>query len=138
MDIKLKKWFSNPDGKTRYKIVLPQSDFVEGTCPTKEVHLTANIQVVKDDTIQGSAKYNLTLFGEERAKYLERLNVPTTGLSWQREALNVANGITQATTEYMKKGDLLAVLEKVLRLEFADTEKYSNVFKTYFKGLKLK
>lgn len=138
MEIKLKKWFSNPDGKTRYKIVLPQSDFVEGTCPTKEVCLTGYIQVVKDDTIKGSAKYNLTLFGEERVKYLEQLNIPTTGLSWQRETLNVATGIHQATTEYMKKADLLAVLEKVLRLEFADTSRYSNVYKACFTGLKIK
>lgn len=137
MEIKLKKWFTNPDGKTRYKIVLPQSDFVEGTCPTKEVRVTADFQVVKDDTITGSAKYNLTLFGEERVKYFQELGIPTTGLSWQREALNVANGITQATSEYMKKAELLAVLEKVLRLEFTG-EKYSTVFKTYFKGLKLK
>ena len=135
MEIKLKKWFENPDGKTRYKVVVPAENFVE--CPTKEVHFTAGIQVVKDDTIENPAKYNLTLFGEQRVQWLKDLGILTTGLSWQRETLNIANGITQATTIYMKKKDIVAVLEKVMPLEIADMGN-NPMTKPEFCNLKLK
>ncbi len=116
MEIKLKKWFVNGD-KTRYKVVLPASNFVEFPEGVKEVHFSANIQVVKDDSVPGTANYMLTLFGENRVQWLKDLGIKTTGLSWRREVLNTANGIHQATTEYMKKKDLIAVLEKVMPLE---------------------
>lgn len=116
MEIKLKKWFVNGD-KTRYKVVLPASNFVEFPEGVKEVHFSANIQVVKDDSVPGTANYMLTLFGENRVQWLKGLGIKTTGLSWRREVLNTANGINQATTEYMKKKDLIAVLEKVMPLE---------------------
>lgn len=135
MEVKLKKWFENPDGKTRYKVVVPAENFVE--CPTKEVHFTACIQVVKDDTIDNPAKYNLTLFGEQRVQWLKDLGIPTTGLSWQRETLNIANGINQATTEYMKKKDLISLLEKVMPLEIGEMSK-NPMTKPEFCNLKLK
>lgn len=116
MEIKLKKWFVNGD-KTRYKVVLPASNFVKFPEGVKEVHFSANIQVVKDDSVPGTANYMLTLFGENRVQWLKDLGIKTTGLSWRREVLNTANGINQATTEYMKKKDLIAVLEKVMPLE---------------------
>ena len=116
MEIKLKKWFVN-GGKTRYKVVLPASNFVEFPENVKEVCFSAGIQVIKDDSVPGTANYMLTLFGEDRVQWLKDLGIKTTGLSWQRETLNTANGISQATTEYMKKKDLIAVLEKVMPLE---------------------
>lgn len=116
MEIKLKKWFVNGD-KTRYKVVLPASNFVKFPEGLKEVRFSANIQVVKDDSVPGTANYMLTLFGENRVQWLKDLGIKTTGLSWRREVLNTANGINQATTEYMKKKDLIAVLEKVMPLE---------------------
>lgn len=116
MEIKLKKWFVNGD-KTRYKVVLPASNFVKFPEGVKEVYFSANIQVVKDDSVPGTANYMLTLFGENRVQWLKDLGIKTTGLSWRREVLNTANGINQATTEYMKKKDLIAVLEKVMPLE---------------------
>ena len=64
-------------------------------------------------------------------------NVNTTGLSWQRETLNIANGITQATTIYMKKKDIVAVLEKVMPLEIADMGN-NPMTKPEFCNLKLK
>ena len=81
------------------------------------MYFSANIQVVKDDSVPGTANYMLTLFGENRVQWLKDLGIKTTGLSWRREVLNTANGINQATTEYMKKKDLIAVLEKVMPLE---------------------
>lgn len=116
MEIKLKKWFVNGD-KTRYKVVLPASNFVEFPEKVKEVHFSAGIQVIKDDSVPGTANYMLTLFGENRVQWLKDLDINTTGLSWQRETLNIANGINQATTEYMKKKDLISLLEKVMPLE---------------------
>ena len=116
MEIKLKKWFVNGD-KTRYKVVLPASNFVKFPEGVKEVYFSANIQVVKDDSVPGTANYMLTLFGENRVQWLKDLGIKTPGLSWRREVLNTANGINQATTEYMKKKDLIAVLEKVMPLE---------------------
>ena len=116
MEIKLKKWFVNGD-KARYKVVLPANNFVEFPEGVKEVHFSAGIQVVKDDSVPGTANYMLTLFGENRVQWLKDLGIKTTGLSWQREVLNTANGISQATTEYMTKKDLISVLEKVMPLE---------------------
>ncbi len=135
MVVKLKKWFENPDGKTRYFIALPGENFVE--CPTAEVLFSANIQVVKDDTIEGNKKYNITLFGKERVEWLKELGIPTTGLSWQRETLNTANGITQATTEYMQKKDAVAVLEKIMPLE-VEFARNNALIKPEFRNLKLK
>ena len=116
MEIKLKKWFVNGE-KTRYKVVIPASNVVKFPEGVKEVYFSANIQVVKDDSVPGTANYMLTLFGENRVQWLKDLGIKTTGLSWRREVLNTANGINQATTEYMKKKDLIAVLEKVMPLE---------------------
>ena len=65
MEIKLKKWFVNGD-KTRYKVVLPANNFVEFPEGVKEVHFSAGIQVVKDDSVPVTANYMLTLFGENR------------------------------------------------------------------------
>ena len=87
MEIKLKKWFVNGD-KTRYKVVLPASNFVKFPEGVKEVYFSANIQVVKDDSVPGTANYMLTLFGENRVQWLKDLGIKTTGLSWRREVLN--------------------------------------------------
>ena len=58
MDIKFKKWFTNGD-KTRYKVVLPSSDFTN--LPTREVAIGLEFQVIK-----GDGGYRLSLFGERR------------------------------------------------------------------------
>lgn len=135
MEIKLKKWFVNGD-KTRYKVVLPASNFVEFPEGVKEVHFSAGIQVVKDDSVPGTANYMLTLFGENRVQWLKDLGIKTTGLSWQREVLNTANGINQATTEYMSKKDLISVLEKVMPLEIIASNNNS-LTKPMFRNLTL-
>ena len=85
MDIKFKKWFTNGD-KTRYKVVLPSSDFTN--LPTREVAIGLEFQVIK-----GDGGYRLTLFGERRKGWLESVGVTPTGLSWCDETLNLANGI---------------------------------------------
>lgn len=134
MEIKLKKWLSNPDGKTRYKVVLPGSNFVER--PTKEVYFTNCVQVVKDNTIDSPAKYSLTLFGEDRVNLLKELGIKTTELSWQRTTLNIANGINQATTEYMKKKDIISLLEKVMTFE-VEYSKRIGIMEPEFRNLVL-
>ena len=135
MEIKLKKWFVSGD-KTRYKVVLPACNFIEFPADVKEVYFTAGIQVVKDDSISGTANYVLTLFGENRVQWLKDLGILTTGLSWKGEPLDPANGISQATTEYMKKKDLIAVLEKVMPLEITNSNN-NEMTKPIFKNLKL-
>ena len=133
--MKLKKWFENPDGKTRYKISLPAENFVE--CPVSEVEFTACLQVVKDDTIESNEKYNFTVFGKERVEWFKELGVKTTGLSWQKETLNIANGIDQATSVYMKKKDIVELLERFMPYEIENL-KYNALVKPEFSNLKLK
>ena len=135
MVVKLKKWFENPDGKTRYKISLPAENFVE--CPVSEVEFTACLQVVKDDTIESNEKYNFTVFGKERVEWFKELGVKTTGLSWQKETLNIANGIDQATSVYMKKKDIVELLERFMPYEIENL-KYNALVKPEFSNLKLK
>ena len=135
MEIKLKKWFVSGD-KTRHKVVLPACNFIELPDHVKEVYFTAAIQVVKDDSVPGTANYVLTLFGENRVQWLKDLGILTTGLSWKGESLDPANGISQATTEYMKKKDLIAVLEKVMPLEITNSNN-NEMTKPMFKNLKL-
>lgn len=130
MEIKLKKWFANGD-TTRYKVVIPASEFVD--YPYKEVQITAFFQVIKKEGIG----YRLTLFGQSREGWLENCGVTPTGLSWKEETLNIANGINQWSSPWMKKKELMAVLEKAVPMEI-DHWKYITVNNPVFSNLKLK
>ena len=131
MEIKFKKWFSNPDGKTRYKVVLPADNFAN--LPTKEVAIGLEFQVMKSEG-QG---YRLTLFGERRMGWLESVGVTPTGLSWKDETLNLANGIHQASTPWMKKKELVAVIEKIMPMEI-NSWRTNDLIKPHFRNLVLK
>ena len=131
MEISLKKWFSNPDGKTRYKVILPAENFV--SLPTKFVAIGMEFQVMKSEG-QG---YRLTLFGERRMGWLESVGVTPTGLSWKDETLNLANGIHQASTPWMKKKELVAVIEKIMPMEI-NSWRTNDLIKPQFRNLELK
>ena len=128
MDIKFKKWFTNGD-KTRYKVVLPSSDFTN--LPTSEVSIGLEFQVIK-----GDGGYRLTLFGERRKGWLESVGVTPTGLSWCDETLNLTNGISQWSTPWMRKKDLVAVIERIVPLEIASWRD-NDLIKPQFRDLKL-
>lgn len=112
MNARLEKWFSNPDGKTRYKIALDAENFTN--CPTKKVLFTAGLQVVKDDAIQSTAKWSLTVFGEERVKWFVELQIPVEHLPWEKNTLAIANGIHRADTPNMRKKDLMDIINKIM------------------------
>jgi hypothetical protein len=128
MVIKFKKWFEN-NGLTRYKIILPAENFKN--LPGKELAISANFQVIK-----GEEGYRLTLFGEGRDGWLENVGITPTGLSWKDETLNLANGIHQWSTPWLKKKDLLAVIEKIIPLEVASW-KNNSLIKPEFRNLEL-
>jgi hypothetical protein len=130
MEISLKKWFSNPDGKTRYKVILPAENFV--SLPTKFVAIGMEFQVMKSEG-QG---YRLTLFGERRMGWLESVGVTPTGLSWKDEILNSTNS-HQASTPWMKKKDVMAVIEKIMPLEI-NSWRTNDLIKPHFRNLELK
>jgi hypothetical protein len=135
MNARLEKWFSNPDGKTRYFIVVDGDEFVE--CPVKKVRFAAGLQVVKDDAIQSTAKWSLTVFGEERVQWFVDLQIPIEALPWERQTLAIANGIKRADTPNMKKAELLAIINKIMVREVEYMSRNS-LIKPEFRNLKLK
>jgi hypothetical protein len=135
MNARLEKWFSNPDGKTRYKIAVDAEDFVE--CPAKKVLFSAGLQVVKDDAIQSTAKWSLTVFGEERVQWFVDLQIPIEALPWERQTLAIANGIKRADTPNMKKAELLAIINKIMVRE-VEYMSHNSLIKPEFRNLKLK
>lgn len=135
MNARLEKWFSNPDGKTRYKIAVDADNFVE--CPTKKVLFSAGLQVVKDDAIQSTAKWSLTVFGEERVQWFVDLQIPIEALPWERQTLAIANGIKRADTPNMKKAELLAIINKIMVKEVEYMSRNS-LIKPEFRNLVLK
>jgi hypothetical protein len=135
MNARLEKWFSNPDGKTRYKIAVDAENFVE--CPTKKVLFSAGLQVVKDDAIQSTAKWSLTVFGEERVQWFVDLQIPIEALPWERQTLVIANGIKRADTPNMKKAELLAIINKIMVRE-VEYMSHNALIKPMFRNLKLK
>ncbi len=135
MNARLEKWFSNPDGKTRYKIAVDADNFVE--CPTKKVLFSAGLQVVKDDAIQSTAKWSLTVFGEERVQWFVDLQIPIEALPWERQTLAIANGIKRADTPNMKKAELLAIINKIMVKEVEFMSRNS-LIKPEFRNLVLK
>ena len=112
MNARLQKWFSNPDGQTRYRIILDADEFVE--CPTKFVRFSAGLQVVSDSRCDTPARWQLTVFGEERVQWFVDLGVEIESLPWEKEVLNTANGIHRADSKYMRKKDLMELLNKVM------------------------
>ena len=131
MIVKLKKWFTNLNEElTRYKVVLPAENFAN--CPGKEVLVSLGVQVIK-----GDLGYRLTLFGESREGWLECAGLNPTGLSWKDEVLNTANGINQFSTPWMKKKEVIEVLEKVMPFEVASWKK-SPFIKDEFRNLIVK
>ena len=79
----------------------------------------------------------VTLFGESREGWLECAGLNPTGLSWKDEVLNTANGINQFSTPWMKKKEVIEVLEKVMPFEVASWKK--NMFiKDEFRNLIVK
>jgi hypothetical protein len=130
MEISLKKWFSNSDGTTRYKVVVPAVAFLN--CPVKEVHISAFFQVMKKE----GEGYRLSLFGESREGWFESAGVVPTWLSWKDEVLNTANGIHQWSSPWMKKKELMSVLEKVVPMEISSW-KNNALMQPEFRNLKL-
>lgn len=128
MVIKFKKWFES-DGLARYKVVLPAENFK--SLPTKEVSFALGFQVLK-----GEDGYRLTIFGEDKRGWLESTGVTPTGLSWKDETLNTANGITQWSTPWMKKKDLLAVVERLVPMEIASWRN-NDLIKPQFRNVEL-
>lgn len=135
MNARLEKWFSNPDGKTRYKIAVDAENFVE--CPTKKVLFSAGLQVVKDDAIQSTAKWSLTVFGEERVQWFVDLQIPIEALPWERQTLAIASGIKRADTPNMKKAELLAIINKIMVKE-VEYMSHNSLIKPEFRNLVLK
>jgi hypothetical protein len=130
MEIKLKKWFVNGD-KTRYKVILPASDFEY--LPTEQVIVGFEFQVMKCE----DKGYRLTLFGERKMGWLEKVGVIPTGLSWKDEILNTANGIHQESTPWMRRKDLMSVIESVMPMEI-ESWKDNDLIKPHFRNLELK
>ena len=135
MNARLEKWFSNPDGKTRYFIVLDADEFVE--CPVKKVKFSAGLQVVKDDTIQSTSRWSLTVFGEERVKWFADLQIPVDTLPWEKNTIAIANGIKRADTPYMKKSQITDILNKIMVRE-VESMSHNALVKPEFRNLKLK
>ena len=130
MEIKLRKWFVNGD-KTRYKVMVPASEFTN--LPTKEVAVGLEFQVIKAEGLG----YRLTLFGERRMGWLESVGVTPTGLSWKDEVLNTANGISQFSTPWMRKKDVVSVIGKIMPLEI-ESWKSNDLIKPQFRNLELR
>ena len=134
MEIKLEKWFTNGD-KTRYKIALGADNFVE--CPVKKILFSNGLQVVKDDSAPTSSRWSLTVFGEERVKWFAEMQIPVEALPWEKNTISIANGIKRADTPYMKKAELISVLESLMEREV----KYMGrnvMIKPEYRNLKLK
>lgn len=112
MNARLEKWFSNPDGKTRYKIAVDADNFTN--CDVKKILFSAGLQVVKDDNIEGSAKWSLTVFGEERVKWFAEFGIPVEALPWEKNTIAIANGIKRADTPNMTKKELLTYINKIM------------------------
>jgi hypothetical protein len=134
MNARLEKWFTNGD-KTRYKIAVDAENFVD--CPTKKVLFSAGLQVVKDDAIQSTAKWSLTVFGEERVKWFAELGIPVDCLPWEKNTIAIANGIKRADTPYMKKAELISILENLMEREVEYME-VNAMIKPEYRNLKLK
>jgi hypothetical protein len=134
MNARLEKWFTNGD-KTRYKIAVDAENFVD--CPTKKVLFSAGLQVVKDDAIQSTAKWSLTVFGEERVKWFAELGIPVDCLPWEKNTIAIANGIKRADTPNMKKTELLAIINKIMVRE-VEYMSHNSLIKPEFRNLKLK
>ena len=134
MNAILEKWFTNGD-KTRYKIAVDAENFVD--CPTKKVLFSAGLQVVKDDAIQSTAKWSLTVFGEERVKWFAEFGIPVDCLPWERNTIAIANGIKRADTPNMTKKELLGYINKIMvrEVEFC---KVNPMTKPEFRFLTLK
>ena len=108
MEISLRLWFGNDD-YIRYKIVLPADNFTN--CPTKEVRITSGLQVIKS-----AMGYRLTTFGDSRRGWLAMAGVVPTGKSWDDGDKRYS---IQDSTPWMKKKDLIAVLERIIPMEIA-------------------
>ena len=135
MNAKLEKWFSNPDGRTRYFIVIDGEEFVE--CPTKRVRFSAGLQVVKDDRVSTPARWSLTVFGEERVKWFVELGIPVDCLPWEKNTIAIANGIKRADTPSMRKAELLEIINKIMVKEVEYMGENPNT-KPEFRNLVLK
>lgn len=135
MNARLEKWFSNPDGKTRYFIVVDADEFVE--CPVKKVKFAAGLQVVKDDTIQSTSKWSLTVFGEERVKWFADLQIPVDTLPWEKNTIAIANGIHRADTPLMRRCDLMKIINEIMVREVEYMGRNANI-KPMFRNLVLK
>lgn len=127
MIIKFKKWFEE-GGFTRYKIVLPAENFTN--CPTTQVILSIP-QIVK-----GENGYRITLFGKGFEGFLERLGITPTGYTWDDEK-PVGTRCVSFSTPWLKKKDILAILENLLPMLF-DSWAYNQWVKPQFQDLKLK
>lgn len=135
MNARLEKWFSNPDGKTRYKIAVDADNFVE--CPVKKVVFSAGLQVVKDDNAQTTARWSLTVFGEERVKWFAEFGIPVEALPWEKNTICIANGIHRADTPYMRKPELMEIINKIMVREVEYMGR-NLLTKPEFRDLKLK
>ena len=124
MTIKFKKWFDNGE-YTRYKVVLPAENFTN--CPTKEVRIDSSFQVISKGN-----EYRVTTFGETRNGWLERAGVAPTGLDWS----DSEKGVGQWSSPWMKKKDLLVVLERLIPLEIA-TYRDNPFIKEQFRNIEL-
>lgn len=135
MNARLEKWFQNPDGKSRYKIAVDADNFTN--CPTKKVLFSAGLQVVKDDAIQSTAKWSLTVFGEERVKWFAELGIPVDCLPWEKNTIAIANGIKRADTPNMRKCELMEIINKIMVKEI-EYNKVNPMVKPEFRNLELK
>ena len=70
--------------------------------------------MVKDDNIEGSAKWSLTVFGEERVKWFAEFGIPVEALPWEKNTIAIANGIRRADTPNMTKKELLTYINKIM------------------------
>lgn len=134
MNARLEKWFTN-GYKTRYKIAVDAENFTN--CPVKKVLFSAGLQVVKDDSVQSTAKWSLTVFGEERVKWFAELGIPVDCLPWEMNTITIANGINRADTPNMKKAELLAIVNEIMVRE-VELMKRNSLAKPMFRDLKLK
>ena len=134
MNARLEKWFSNGD-KTRYKIAVDAENFMD--CPTKKVLFSAGLQVVKDDAVQSTAKWSLTVFGEERVKWFAELGIPVDCLPWEKNTIAIANGIHRADTPLMRRCDLMKIINEIMVRE-VESMSHNALVKPMFRDLKLK
>lgn len=135
MNARLEKWFSNPDGKTRYKIAVDAENFVE--CPVKKILFSAGLQVIKDDSIPFPEKWSLTVFGNQRVQWFVDLQIPIGTLPWEKQTLDTANGMRRADTPFMKKKDLVDIINKIMVKEIEYNKVNPNV-KPEFRNLALR